>query len=247
MNGLDSWKLTCHKFTFTLNVAFSWAKIWDKRSLNKNSEAEFHLQKSQSKNKNASLRYKSAFCELMIGAQTKATLHNNEKCVYMFSFQSRTPCRMVAMVTMLSNWTLRGPSKHYSYTLEVPVDYLVDSCFSIRIYFINKSRVDYSALLVYLPEFYPKQNIDTQTIGILRPAIDLPSHLFWGIYSSNFGRCSHIQTTKTNNRGQYMAPTQTKHYCRLLWSLQNSRCLEKVPNRFTQMDQMVVKKGDFQC
>lgn len=109
-----------------------------------------------------------------------------------------------------------GPSKHYSYTLEVPVDYLVDSCFSIRIYFINKSRVDYSALLVYLPEFYPKQNIDTQTIGILRPAIDLPSHLFWGIYSSNFGRCSHIQTTKTNNRGQYMAPTQTKHYCRLL-------------------------------
>ena len=59
-------KLTCHKFTFTLNVAFSWAKFWDKRSLNKNSEAEFHLQKSQSKNKNASLRYKSAFCELMI-------------------------------------------------------------------------------------------------------------------------------------------------------------------------------------
>lgn len=39
-----------------------------------------------------------------------------------------------------------GPSKHYSYTLEVPVDYLVDSCFSIRIYFINKSRVDYSAV-----------------------------------------------------------------------------------------------------
>ena len=54
----------------------------------------------------------------------------------------------------------RNGPKHCNYTLEVQIDYLLN-VFSIkttlltirciRIVFINKSRVDYSALIDYLP------------------------------------------------------------------------------------------------